>query len=74
MKATITFEDNNGTVNVTGQVEGVAPDALPSGAQIMYAYMNSHIEQITSDAQEWFRTELVQRVAAGKDEVTIHGA
>ncbi|MFZ8887327.1 MAG: hypothetical protein ACO200_10685 [Steroidobacteraceae bacterium] len=73
MKAIITFEDHDDTVHVTGQVEAAPADMLPTGAQIMYAYMNSHIEQITADAQEWFRTELVLRAAAGKDEV-IHGS
>lgn len=76
MKATIVFEDNlmTGEVDVSGSVDGLAPEALPSGAQIMFAYMNTHMAKICSDAQEWFRTELVSRVAASKDEVTIHGA
>ena len=62
MKATLVFEDNNGSVDITGTVDGLADDALPSGAQIMYAYMNTHIEQITEEAQRWFKDELTARI------------
>jgi hypothetical protein len=28
----------------------------------MYAYMNTHIEQITEEAQRWFKDELTARI------------
>jgi hypothetical protein len=62
VKATLVFEDNNGSVDITGTVDGLADDALPSGAQIMFAYMNTHIEQITEEAQSWFKDELTARI------------
>lgn len=74
MKAVITITDtpDGSSIEVMGQVEGAPEDALPSGAHIMYAYLNAHMDEITEKAQLWFREELIQRVAVIKDEV-IHG-
>lgn len=65
MRATIIFEDNldTGAVDITGTVDGLPPDAMPSGAQIMFAYMNTHVEEISLKAQAWFKTELTSRVS-----------
>lgn len=63
----MTIEDQeDGTINVQGAVEGVQDDSLPSGAQIMFAYMQTHMDEITVSAQEWFRNELIVRVSADK--------
>lgn len=71
MKAIITIEDTeDGNISVTGEVEGLPhEDALPSGAQIMHAYFNVHMAEITEKAYTWFRHELIARVAKSQDEV-----
>jgi len=64
VRATIVFEDNldTGAVDITGTVDGLPPDTMPSGAQIMFAYMNTHVEEICQNAQVWFKTEMFSRV------------
>lgn len=71
MKFILTMEDNptTGELDVKGEVEGAQDNQLPTGAQIMYAYMSQHMPQITSAAQDWFRGELIARVSKAKDEV-----
>jgi hypothetical protein len=72
--ATLTMTDNEttGEVSFEGALsEPVSPEALPTGAQIMFAYFSAHMPQLAEQAQEWFREGLVKNLAAMKEEI-IH--
>jgi hypothetical protein len=70
MKAVITFTDNeNGSVDIEGQVEPPVEGQLPTGAQILFAYCNTHIEEIVDAAQIWFRDGMVKKLVKDKEVV-----
>jgi hypothetical protein len=68
MKCTITITDNptTGEVDIEGEVDAPEEGQLPTGAHIMYAYINAHMGEIVQAAQVWFREGIVRRVADSK--------
>lgn len=72
--ATLTIADNldTGEVDIQGNLSDLpTEDALPTGAQIMFAYMSQHMLQISEQAQDWFRSGMLKNLADA-NEVVIH--